>query len=309
MPTFQSAPPAQPPDGADANSTPRRTRLSACLSLVVACAAATGLVAAEPVSDVDYSEAMLFRTPAPTPSEPTASEPMSAEPVPAAAAASPRPGSPSAGRPAPFADAPLLRLPGPVPSAGTGTFRYASDWGPLLGRSGAIRRYRVAVENGAPENVQAVAVAVDAALGDPRSWTAGGRLRLQRVPGGASHDFTVYLATARTAGSMCAAAGVDIRVGGRPYTSCRGTGRVILNLDRWQLSVDHLVAAGVPLTVYRTYLVNHEVGHELGRGHVGCPRPGRPAPVMMQQTLFLNGCLANPWPFPQNQHEAYSRSP
>lgn len=303
MHTFQSAPPAQPPDGTDANSTPRRTRLSACLSLVVACAMATMLVAAEPVSDVDHSEATLFPTPTPMASEPT-----SAEPVPAAAVASPRPGSSPAGRPAPVAGAPLLRMSGPVPSAGTGTFRYASDWGPLLGRSGTMRRYRVAVENGAPENVQAFAVAVDAALGDPRSWTAGGLLRLRRVPSGAPHDFTVYLATARTAGSMCAAAGVDIRVGGRPYTSCRGTGRVIVNLDRWQLSVDHLVAAGVPLAVYRTYLVNHEVGHELGRGHVGCPRPGRPAPVMMQQTLFLNGCLANPWPFPQNPHEAYSRS-
>ena len=47
----------------------------------------------------------------------------------------------------------------------------------------------------------------------------------------------VYLATARTAGRMCADGGVDIRVGGRPYTSCRAPGQVIINLDRWRLSV------------------------------------------------------------------------
>jgi hypothetical protein len=218
-----------------------------------------------------------------------------------------RAASPARRRPAPADDTPVLRMPGPVPPHGSGTFRYASDWGAVLGRSGAVRRYTVAVENGAPVNVEAFAVAVDAALGDPRSWTAG-RLRLQRVPGGAQHDFTVYLATAQTARRMCAAGGVDIRVGGRPYTSCRATGKVILNLDRWQLSVDHFVAAGVPLTVYRRYLVNHEVGHQLGRRHEACPGAGRLAPVMMQQTLSLNGCVANPWPYPRTVHNVSTRS-
>jgi hypothetical protein len=138
---------------------------------------------------------------------------------------------------------------------------------------------------------------VEQVLAEPGSWIGGGRLRLQRVPGNAPHDFTVYLVTARTAGRMCAVGGVDIRVGGRPYTSCRAPGRVILNLDRWRTSVPHFVAAGVPLSVYRAYVVNHEVGHELGYRHERCPGRGRPAPVMMQQTLFLKGCTANPWPY------------
>jgi hypothetical protein len=96
---------------------------------------------------------------------------------------------------------------------------------------------------------------------------------------------------------MCAEGGVDIRINGRPYTSCRAPGQVIINLDRWRLSVPHFVSAGVPLTVYRTYVVNHEVGHQLGHRHERCPGAGRPAPVMMQQTLFLNGCRVNPWPY------------
>ncbi|MCX5120292.1 DUF3152 domain-containing protein [Micromonospora sp. NBC_00362] len=192
---------------------------------------------------------------------------------------------------------PVLRVPGVVPSAGTGGFGYDARSGPVLGRAGELRRYRVAVESGSAEDVTEFAQAVEAALAGPGSWVDSGRLRLQQVPGAAPRDFTVYLATARTAGRMCARGGVDIRIGGRPYTSCRAPGQVIINLDRWRLSVPHFVSAGVPLTVYRTYVVNHEVGHQLGHRHERCPGAGRPAPVMMQQTLFLNGCRVNPWPY------------
>lgn len=307
MPTAQPAPPAPPPpppDGAGADSTPRRNRVLAFVSLAVACASAAVLVLAPFPSDVDHHlEAARFRAPAPIePQAPSAGD------ATADLAASPPSGQWPGRRPVPTDDTPVLRMPGPVPSAGSGTFAYASGWGAVLGRSGVVRRYQVAVETGANENVETFAVAVDAALGDARSWTASGRLRFQRVPNGAPYDFTIYLATAQTAGRMCAAGGVDIRVSGRPYTSCRATGKVILNLDRWHLSVDHFVAAGVPLAVYRTYVINHEVGHELGRRHENCPRPGRPAPVMMQQSLFLNGCVANPWPVPQSVGEADTRT-
>ncbi|MBG6069439.1 DUF3152 domain-containing protein [Micromonospora ureilytica] len=197
----------------------------------------------------------------------------------------------------PSSPPPLLRVPGAVPSAGTGRFGYDARSGPVLGRAGELRRYRVAVESGSDEDAAEFAQAVQTALAGPGSWVDSGRLRLQQVPGAAPRDFTVYLATARTAGRMCAEGGVDIRVGGRPYTSCRAPGKVIINLDRWRLSVPHFVSAGVPLSVYRTYVVNHEVGHQLGHRHERCPGAGRPAPVMMQQTLFLDGCRVNPWPY------------
>nr|MCS5684212.1 DUF3152 domain-containing protein [Acidimicrobiales bacterium] len=47
------------------------------------------------------------------------------------------------------------------------------------------------------------------------------------------------------------------------------------------------------------YVVNHEMGHYLGKPHVGCPEPGAPAPTMMQQTYFLKGCTGNAWPYPE----------
>ncbi|TQJ25262.1 uncharacterized protein DUF3152 [Micromonospora sp. A202] len=129
--------------------------------------------------------------------------------------------SPSPSEAVASSPSPVLRAPGAVPSAGTGGFGYDARSGPVLGRAGELRRYRVAVESGSNEDAAEFALAVQTALAGPGSWVDSGRLRLQQVPGAAPRDFTVYLATARTAGRMCADGGVDIRVGGRPYTSCR----------------------------------------------------------------------------------------
>jgi hypothetical protein len=214
--------------------------------------------------------------------------PTSAPPTPSA---SPSPTS----KPSP--SAPVLALPGPVPSHGTGSFAYDNRPGPVLGRAGTVRRFRVAVENGSREDVPTFGDAVQRALAGPGSWVDSGALRLQRVAPGGGYDFTVYLTTRDTALRMCRDGNVDIRVDGVPYTSCRAPGKVLINLDRWRASVAHMVAAGTPLETYRLYVINHEVGHQLGHHHERCPGTGRPAPVMMQQTLFLNGCRPNPWPY------------
>jgi hypothetical protein len=186
----------------------------------------------------------------------------------------------------------LVRLP----AQGSGRFGYAAGRSKVLGSRGQLRRFQVAVEQGAGEDAAAFAAQLDAILGDRRSWIGSGRVRLQRVGPADAHDFRIFLATRETAGQLCSRGGIDIRFGGHPYTSCRTTGKVVINLDRWRLSAAPYLAAKVPLATYRHYVINHEVGHELGEGHQGCPRRGGPAPVMVQQTLSLRGCLPYAWP-------------
>jgi hypothetical protein len=179
------------------------------------------------------------------------------------------------------------------PAVGTsGAFAYVTGYGQVLGTAGPIRRFHVAVEKPSAFLVPASFAAVaDRTLGDRRSWIAARRFRLQRVPPGARAEFTIYLASARTSERMCREGGLETAA----YTSCRLPGKVIINDDRWEGSVR---GYGAPLSTYRAYAINHEVGHQLGHGHERCPGKGRRAPVMMQQTLGLKGCVANAWPYP-----------
>jgi hypothetical protein len=184
--------------------------------------------------------------------------------------------------------------PPSVPSTGNGRFDYASTGAERVGDSSHLVHYLVATEQGSHVDPEVFAAAVQQTLGDRRSWIAGGKFSFQRVPAGSPSELTVHLATPSTTDSMCAKRGVRTR----GEVSCRGGRDVIINLKRWLLAV-----AWYPsVAEYRNMVVNHEVGHFLGNGHAVCPRKGAPAPVMARQSLGLEGCVANAWPYPDGQH-------
>jgi hypothetical protein len=195
--------------------------------------------------------------------------------------------APSAVRPAPLLPV-QLKAPPPMRQ-----WTYAPA-GPTFGLAGTVRNYRVAVEAGVNVSAGTFAAVVNGTLSDPRSWIAGGNVRFHQVGAGTLANFTVWLASPRTAQRICAASGVDITVNGVPYTSCRGGNNVVINSDRYLYAVP---SYGAPLSVYRNYAINHEVGHWLGHGHELCPGAGMPAPVMQQQTFGLQGCVAYGWPY------------
>ena len=169
----------------------------------------------------------------------------------------------------------------------TGRYTRMQTGTPVRGRSGRVVTYRVEVEQGAGVTTREFGRVIDQALSHERGWTGDGRWRFQRVAR-AQPELTIRLATPATVDEQCEAAGAATD----GYTSCRAGQFIVLNLDRWFLGVPHVD----DLSLYRTYLVNHEVGHGLGLGHERCPGKGWRAPVMLQQTLGLHGCTANPWP-------------
>ncbi len=246
----------------------RRRTVLAALTLVVATIllAIVGIVRAgeAPAPLGDARKVGVLSTPA---QEPAA--------LPSQAAA--RPIEPEADRP-----------PITFPVSGSRQYAYAAGRSPVVGRSGLLMRFRVAVEKDitgvAPPEFAAAALAT---LGAPQGWTTAGKWRFQQVSAADPYDFILYLATPATRDRLCA-------MGFDQYTSCRQGDRVVINVARWAYGADAFAA---PLALYRQYVISHEVGHRLGFGHELCPAKGRPAPVMQQQTLGLHGCTPSATPY------------
>jgi hypothetical protein len=123
-------------------------------------------------------------------------------------------------------------------------------------------------------------------LSDGRGWSLRGSVRFRRVASGG--DLVVELASPsviEAAHPVC-----------DPDFSCRVENRVLLHDGNWRRATAAWRQAGGSLDGYRRYVLHHEIGHWFGFGHVGCAGPGAPAPIMLQQSISLQGCRPNAWP-------------
>jgi hypothetical protein len=180
---------------------------------------------------------------------------------------------------------------------GSGTFDVVPGSAKAPG-TGHTYRYRVDVEQGLGLDGKLFADAVQKTLNDDRSWAHDGARTFERVSTG-TPDFVITLASPGTTADWCAKSGLDTT---EDNVSCdsAATPRVMINAYRWAQGSttygDHIYA-------YRQMLINHEVGHRLGHNHELCQKDGALAPVMQQQTKFLDHdgihCLPNPWPYPE----------
>lgn len=164
-----------------------------------------------------------------------------------------------------------------VTSVRTGTIKHRRD----------VRRtitYRVE-RNGSTASKATFRRLAAQTLADARGWRGKG-IRFKEVSRGGS--FTLVLAKASRVPSYSSGCSATY--------SCRVGRNVIINETRWNKGTPVWSKAKRSIRDYRHMVVNHEVGHFLGKGHRSCPGRGAKAPVMQQQSKGLQGCKANPWP-------------
>jgi hypothetical protein len=177
-------------------------------------------------------------------------------------------------------------MPVAVPRSATGRYDVVPGSAAAKG-TGRVVPYSVEVERGLRFDPAGFADEVHRILNHRQGWGRAGDTRFVRVASGPVR-FRVSLSSPTLTDRQCH----PLRTFGR--VSCWNGARAVINALRW---AEGAPTYGRDVASYREYVISHEVGHALGRGHVSCPDRGRPAPVMVQQTKSLYGCTPNPWPY------------
>lgn len=178
-----------------------------------------------------------------------------------------------------------------VPASGDGKLSVLTVPGSDSSRTGKKVTFSVEAEGGLGVDLAQFASTVRQVLGDERGWEAKDSLHFElvdkaKIDAGTVPDVRITLASPKLTDELCA----PLRTNGE--VSCNRHGRAVINAKRWGRGVEYYK----DLSQYRIYIINHEVGHSLWHPHETCPAKGQPAPIMLQQTLGLQGCTAWPWP-------------
>ncbi|MFE2618316.1 hypothetical protein ACFXA2_32410, partial [Micromonospora chalcea] len=155
-------PSSRPPRTARSRAAARPAWRSALVVGAFLAVAAVGVGAALQLPSAGagtrVTDGFVAQPPAPTRTPPSAP---SVSPSPVVTPSSPAP--------------PVLTLSDPGPAKGRGSFGYDDRTGGVLGRSGPLHRYRVAVENGSGEQAHDFGEAVRRGRGGPGGGGGGGR--------------------------------------------------------------------------------------------------------------------------------------
>lgn len=150
--------------------------------------------------------------------------------------------------------------------------------------------YTVSIEKGIKRNYDNFCKFIEETLADPRSWGVD----FKRTSSKKNADFKIILARGRTIRRICNFTGLSC-------TSRDKNGVTIyINNYRW---IRGAPKSRLKLNEYRTYIINHEVGHFLGLDdNHECKNRSRKtthsniAPVMNQATKGNGVCLPNCYP-------------
>lgn len=139
--------------------------------------------------------------------------------------------------------------------------------------------YNIITKKSAKEHAQEFTDKVRDVLGDSRGWAKFG-YSFEEIEGKApegSETLEIILASDEEVEAYC---GFKEREGISLSCYDPGAHKIMINLKNWLGGSK----STLPLERYRTYVINHEVGHALGLDHNVCPAPGQPGSVMQQMT-------------------------
>lgn len=145
--------------------------------------------------------------------------------------------------------------------------------------------YTISTKGDVHSNVAEFSKQVSETLNDSRGWSRMG-IHFREVK--TNGNFNLVLSQAELLPTF--SSGCDAE------WSCRVGTSVIINDNRWSIATPAWNKVGGDLRNYRHMVINHEVGHWLGHGHLHCSGANNPAAVMQQQSIDLQGCAFNPWP-------------
>ena len=169
-------------------------------------------------------------------------------------------------------------------------------WRGRVGYRVPVRRtvtYRIETRGRITTSVREFARQAAQTYADPRGWrNAGVAFKRVRGPSG----FSLVLAEASWLPRFSSVCSVE--------WSCRAGRYVVINQVRWKYASPSWNGAGKSVRDYRHLVVNHETGHWLGHGHLGCPGPGSPRAGDDAAVKGLAGCRHNPWPLPASSGPA-----
>ncbi len=150
-----------------------------------------------------------------------------------------------------------------------------------------VRTYCTAVDSVSATVLGNLIGKLAATYNDTRGWNDSGHIAFKHVA--SDCQYTVWLAAANqmtSFGSIC-----------DDFYNCQVGTNVILNYDRWTSATPPWNNSGGSLENYHTLMIDHETGHRLGfLDNPTCSGAGLHAPVMMQQSINLKGCVFNVWP-------------
>lgn len=193
------------------------------------------------------------------------------------------------------------------PIQGDGTFTTLSAPDASTPDTAVVQYVRIDVEDGLQMTDGTLSTFVMSALNDPQGWGKEGPTTYVQTDG--APDVRVVFASPRTAAAMCPTphepASLLPSASPSPSASptasaatvqCAGQGTIVVSIYDW---IQGLEPFAEDRTDARIYLLNHGLGHVLGKADAECKKGV--ANVMVDQRTLAEACTPNPWPFPTEE--------